>query len=287
MMQILGYTADELAGVPYLDLVHPDDRVIIHRAKEKRLTNGETASVYSIRVTNKTGRQIWAQISSVPIFWDERPATLNFLRDITFQRIAEDELMQTVEKLRKATGATVQAMAQTVEVRDPYTAGHQKRVSKIARAIATEMTLSSGMVEGVGMAGNIHDLGKISVPAEILSKPGILTDIQFALIKTHPKTGYEILKGIEFPWDIARIVLQHHERIDGSGYPQGLCGDDILLEARILAVADVVEAMSSHRPYRPALGIEKALDEVSSKKGKLYDPQVVEAFEKILMAGKL
>jgi PAS domain S-box-containing protein len=287
MMQILGYTADELAGVPYLDLVHPDDRVIIHRAKEKRLTNGETASVYSIRVTNKTGRQIWAQISSVPIFWDERPATLNFLRDITFQRIAEDELMQTVEKLRKATGATVQAMAQTVEVRDPYTAGHQKRVSNIARAIATEMTLSSGMVEGVGMAGNIHDLGKISVPAEILSKPGILTDIQFALIKTHPKTGYEILKGIEFPWDIARIVLQHHERIDGSGYPQGLCGDDILLEARILAVADVVEAMSSHRPYRPALGIEKALDEVSSKKGKLYDPQVVEAFEKILMAGKL
>jgi len=195
--------------------------------------------------------------------------------------------MQTVEKLRKATGATVQAMAQTVEVRDPYTAGHQKRVSNIARAIATEMTLSSGMVEGVGMAGNIHDLGKISVPAEILSKPGILTDIQFALIKTHPKTGYEILKGIEFPWDIARIVLQHHERIDGSGYPQGLCGDDILLEARILAVADVVEAMSSHRPYRPALGIEKALDEVSSKKGKLYDPQVVEAFEKILMAGKL
>ena len=287
MMQILGYTADELAGIPYLDLVHPDDRVIIHRAKEKRLTNGETASVYSVRVTNKTGRQIWAQISSVPIFWDERPATLNFVRDITHQRTAEDELRQTVEKLRKATGATIQAMAQTVEVRDPYTAGHQKRVSNIARAIATEMSLSSSMVEGIRMAGNIHDIGKISVPAEILSKPGALTDIQFALIKAHPETGYEILKGIEFPWDIARIVLQHHERIDGSGYPQGLCGDDILLEARILAVADVVEAMSSHRPYRPALGIEKALEEISLNKGKLYDPQVAGAFEKALEKGKL
>lgn len=287
MIQILGYTADELAQIQYLDLVHPDDRAIIHEAKGKRATNGETASVYSIRVTNKTGRQIWAQISSVPIFWDERPATLNFVRDITHQRIAEDELRQTVEKLRKVTGATVQAMAQTVEVRDPYTAGHQKRVSSLARAIATEMKLPPAMVEGIGMSGNIHDIGKISVPAEILSKPGALTDIQFALIKAHPKTGYDILKGIEFPWDIARIVLQHHERVDGSGYPQGLRGDDILLEAKILAVADVVEAMTSHRPYRPALGIEKALEEISSEKGKLYELSVAEAFEKALNKGNL
>jgi PAS domain S-box-containing protein/putative nucleotidyltransferase with HDIG domain len=287
VMQILGYTADELAGIHYLDLVHPVDRVIVHQAKEKRATSSETASVFSIRVVSRTGREIWAQISSVPIFWDERPATLNFVRDITDQRIREDELRQTVEKLRKVTGATVQAMAQTVEVRDPYTAGHQKRVSNIARAIATQMALSSDMVEGIRMAGNIHDIGKISVPAEILSKPGTLTDIQFALIKAHPKTGYEILKGIEFPYDIARIVLQHHERIDGSGYPQGLCDDDILLEARVLAVADVVEAMSSHRPYRPALGLEKALEEISLKKGKLYDPRVVEAFEKALKKGDL
>jgi len=209
------------------------------------------------------------------------------VRDITCQKIAEDELRQTVEKLRKVTGATVQAMAQTVEVRDPYTAGHQRRVSSLARAIASEMALPSGMIEGIGMAGNIHDIGKISVPAEILSKPGTLTEIQFALIKAHPKTGYEILKGIDFPWDIARIVLQHHERIDGSGYPQGLCEDDILLEARILAVADVIEAMTSHRPYRPALGIEKALEEVSSKRGKLYDLRVAEAFENALKKGNL
>jgi len=287
MMQMLEYTADELAAIQYMDLVHPEDRTIIRQAKEKRASNGETASVYSIRIINKAGRQIWAQISSVPIFWEESLATLNFVRDITYQRMAEDELRQTVEKLRKVTGAAVQAMAQTVEVRDPYTAGHQKRVSRLARAIAKEMMLPSLMIEGIGMAGNIHDIGKISVPAEILSKPGTLTDIQFALIKAHPKTGFEILKGIEFPWDIARIVLQHHERIDGSGYPQGLCGEDILLEARILAVADVVEAMTSHRPYRPALGIEKALEEVSSKKGKLYDLRVTEAFEKALKKGNL
>ena len=285
MIQILGYSADELAEIHYLELVHPDDRVIIDRVKGKKATDGEMASIYSIRVRSKTGKGIWAQISSVPIYWDERPATLNFVRDITYQRIAEDELRQTIEKLRKVAGATVHAMSQTVEVRDPYTAGHQKRVSNIARAIATEMMLSPEMVEGIRMAGNIHDIGKISVPAEILSKPGSLTDIQFALVKAHPKTGYEILKGIEFPWDIARIVLQHHERIDGSGYPQGLIGDDILLEAKILAVADVVEAMSSHRPYRPALGVGKALDELSSKKGKLYDPRVVDAFEKALKAG--
>jgi len=285
IIQILGYSADELAEIHYLELVHPDDRVIIDRVKGKKATDGEMASIYSIRVRSKTGKEIWAQISSVPIYWDERPATLNFVRDITYQRIAEDELRQTIEKLRKVAGATVHAMSQTVEVRDPYTAGHQKRVSNIARAIATEMMLSPEMVEGIRMAGNIHDIGKISVPAEILSKPGSLTEIQFALVKAHPKTGYEILKGIEFPWDIARIVLQHHERIDGSGYPQGLIGDDILLEAKILAVADVVEAMSSHRPYRPALGVGKALDELSSKKGKLYDPRVVDAFEKALKAG--
>jgi PAS domain S-box-containing protein len=287
MMQILGYSSDELAEIKYIDLVHPDDRIIIYQAKEKRASNDETASVYSVRVTNKMGTQIWAQISSVPIFWDERPATLNFVRDITYQKIAEDELRESVEKLRRVTGATVQAMAQTVEVRDPYTAGHQRRVSSVARAIATEMALPLGMIEGIGMAGNIHDIGKISVPAEILSKPGALTDIQFGLIKAHPKTGYEILKGIDFPWDIARIVLQHHERIDGSGYPQGLCDDDILLEARILAVADVVEAMSSHRPYRPALGTGKALKEILSKKGILYDPRVAEAFQKALKKGIL
>ena len=169
-----------------------------------------------------------------------------------------------------------------------FTRGYGKnRVSSLARGIATDMQLPPGMIEGIGMAGNIHDIWKISVPAEILSKPGTCTDIQFALIRAHFKTEDQILKGIEFPWDIARIVLQHHERIDGSGYSQALCGDDILLEARILAVANVVEDMNSHRPYRPALGIKKALEEISLKKGKLHDLSVAEAFEKALKKGNL
>jgi PAS domain S-box-containing protein/putative nucleotidyltransferase with HDIG domain len=273
---ILGYSADELAEMPYRDLIHPDDRPIL-RQRRKMSSRGESASrTYALRVMTRSGEQIWAQISSVPITWEERPAALNFVRDITLQKKAEEDLKKSLDKLRKVTGATIQAMAQTVEVRDPYTAGHQRRVSDLARAIATRMGLSPEQVDGIRMAGVVHDIGKISVPAEILSKPGILTDLEFSLIKTHPRVGYDILKEIEFPWDIAQIVLQHHERLDGTGYPHGLSSRNILLEAKILAVADVVEAMASHRPYRPALGIEKALQEISDKKGRLYDTGVVD-----------
>ena len=155
--------------------------------------------------------------------------------------------------------------------------GHQKRVAHLSRAIGDEIGLPRPQIEAVRMAGAIHDIGKVSVPAEILSKPGRLTDLELSLIKTHPTVGYEILKEIEFPWPIARIVLQHHERMNGSGYPEGLSGQAILIEARILGVADVVEAMASHRPYRPALSIEEALEEISHKKGMLYDAIVVDA----------
>jgi len=186
------------------------------------------------------------------------------------------ELRDSMQRLRKALEGSIHAMALTVETRDPYTAGHQQRVADLAFAIGKELRLSDDRVQGISMAGVIHDLGKISIPAEILSKPGKITKIEFDLIKTHPRVGYDILKSIEFPWPIAQIVLQHHERIDGSGYPSGLRGEEILLEARILGVADVVEAMASHRPYRPALGIDKALEEISEKKGTLYDPDVVD-----------
>jgi putative nucleotidyltransferase with HDIG domain len=165
----------------------------------------------------------------------------------------------------------------TVERRDPYTAGHQHRVANLAAAIANEIGLSEEQIDGVRMASVIHDLGKIHVPAEILSRPGRLTENEFSIIKTHPQTGYDILKTEEFPWPVAQIVLQHHERMDGSGYPSSLSGEEILLEARILAVADVVEAMASHRPYRPALGIDKALEEISKNKGVLYDAKVADA----------
>jgi len=199
-------------------------------------------------------------------------------RDSLEKMVAErtTELQESMEKLRQALEGSVRSIALTVEVRDPYTAGHQQRVATLAIAIGKEMGLSEDQVEGLRMASMIHDLGKVSVPAEILSRPGRLSEIEFDLIKEHSKTGYEILKNIEFPWPIDRIVLQHHERMDGSGYPAGLCSGDIILEAKILGVADVVEAMASHRPYRPALGVDKALEEISRNKGVLYDPIVVE-----------
>ncbi|MGW8221977.1 MAG: response regulator [Syntrophobacteria bacterium] len=203
-------------------------------------------------------------------------------QDIARRENAEAEVQSSLNKLRSAMGGVVQAMALTVERRDPYTAGHQRRVSDLARGVAAEMALTAHQIDGIRMAGLIHDLGKICVPAEILSKPGQLTEIEHTLIKDHPQVGYEILKEIEFPWPVAQIVLQHHERIDGSGYPVGLSGDDIIIEAKTLAVADVVEAMASHRPYRPTLGRDMALGEISQNRGVLYDPDVVDACMKLL-----
>jgi putative nucleotidyltransferase with HDIG domain len=212
----------------------------------------------------------------------EETAAFELSREKRDRENAEEELRITIEKLRKIAGATIEAMGRAVEVRDPYTAGHQKRVSDLAWEIANFLRLSADQMDGIKMAGHIHDIGKISLPQEILSKPGALTDIEFSLIKGHPEVGFNILKDVEFPWDIAQIVLQHHERLNGTGYPQGLSGERILLEAKILAVADVVEAMASHRPYRPALGLDKAVDEILSKKGLLYDPRVVEACLSVL-----
>ena len=192
------------------------------------------------------------------------------------RRRAEDQLQNTLERLERALEGTVQAWSLTGEMRDFYTAGHQRRVSSLAVAIAEELHLSWEKIEGLRVAGIIHDIGKIAMPAEILAKPARLTKTEFQLIKDHPRIGYEIVKKIEFPWPVAHIILQHHERMDGSGYPEGLLGDAILLEARILAVADVIEALSSHRPYRPALGIEKALEEIRRGRGIRYDMRVVD-----------
>lgn len=198
-------------------------------------------------------------------------------RDISARKQAEQALKESRDRLHQALQGTIQAMALTIEIRDPYTAGHQRRVSKLACAIAEELELPNEQIEGLRVAGDIHDIGKIYVPAEILSKPGQITAIEYGIIKTHPQVGYDILKTIKFPWPVAQIVLQHHERMDGSGYPLGLSGDQILKEARILIVADTVEAMSSHRPYRPAQGINKALEEILQQKGRQYEAEVVEA----------
>ena len=192
-------------------------------------------------------------------------------------KLAKEELRESFEKLQRTFDGTIHALASVVEMRDSYTAGHQQRVATLACAIAQEMGLSEETISGIYMAAIIHDIGKISVPVEILSKPSRLSEVEFNMIKAHSKIGYEILKGIEFARPIAQIVLQHHERMNGSGYPQGLKGNNILLEARIIGVADVVEAISSHRPYRPALGIDKALEEISKNRSVLYEPEIVDA----------
>ncbi|BCK87019.1 cyclic di-GMP phosphodiesterase response regulator RpfG [Sideroxyarcus emersonii] len=199
----------------------------------------------------------------------------NHLEDLVDERTAE--LKESERKLRTSLIDSITALAATVEMRDPYTAGHQRRVAELAIAIAKELHLAEEQIEGIQLAGVVHDVGKIQIPAEILSKPGRLTPLEFELIKQHAQSGYEILKSIDFPWPIARIVLQHHERLNGSGYPQGLKGEQILLEAKIIAVADVVESMTSHRPYRPGLGIDAALQEIALNKGKLYEPAAVDA----------
>ena len=191
-------------------------------------------------------------------------------------RIADENLHHS-EILRSSLEDSIKAIAGTVEMRDPYTAGHQRRVGELAAAIAQELGLPAHTIHGIELAASIHDLGKISVPAEILSKPSKLTDVEYMLLKNHAQAGYDILKDIKFPWPIATMVFQHHERLDGSGYPQGLKGDPILLESRIMAVADVVEAMASHRPYRAALGIELALKEIEQGRGTAYDAAVVDA----------
>jgi putative nucleotidyltransferase with HDIG domain len=196
-------------------------------------------------------------------------------------RVYRGELEQKVEErtaeLQEILEGTILALTMTVEYRDPYTSGHQQRVSDLASAIAKEMGFPEDKIMGIRMAGALHDIGKIAIPVEILSKPGRLSKTEFELIKIHSQVGYDILNSIKFPWPIAQIVLQHHERMDGSGYPQGLSGEDILMEARIMGVADVVEAMASHRPYRPAVGIDKALEEISKNREALYDPEVVDA----------
>jgi len=190
---------------------------------------------------------------------------------------AEEGLRQTLTKLQKVLDQTVNALATVSEIRDPYTAGHQRRVSMLASEIAREFGLPKDIVEGIHVAGGLHDIGKIAVPAEILTKPTQLIEIEFELVKTHSAVGHEVLKDIDFPWPVAEAVYQHHERLDGSGYPRGLKGNAIIPEAKILAVADVVEAMASHRPYRPAHGIDTALNEIVHGRNKLYDPEVADA----------
>jgi PAS domain S-box-containing protein/putative nucleotidyltransferase with HDIG domain len=237
--------------------------------------------LYGVRHTIglPNGKQVFLSINGAPIF-DEQghiSEVVFTIDDITKYRQAEEKIQQSIKQLEKSMGDTIKAMSMVVETRDPYTAGHQDKVARLAAAIAKKMDLSEEMIRGIQVAGVIHDIGKMYIPAEILSKPGKLSSIEMQLIRTHPQSGYDIMKDVEFPWPVARIILEHHERMDGSGYPRGLKGEEILIETRTLAVADVVEAMASHRPYRAGLGIDTALEEIEKNRGILYDEAVVDA----------
>jgi PAS domain S-box-containing protein len=265
---IIGKTTEELFPKEQAEKMMKDDREVIVSGKPKKNIIQPYTTHDGIR---------WLTTDKIPYKDKEGKITgvIGLAKDITIQRKSEQKLQQSYQRLKKTMDASIETMSKILEAKDPYTAGHQQRVSQLATAIAKELNLSQDKIEGIKIASLIHDIGKIGLPTEILSKPTKLTNIEFSLIKGHSQIGYDILKSIEFSWPI------HHEKINGSGYPGGLKGDEILLEAKIICVADVVEAMSSHRPYRPALGIDKALEEISQNRGTLYDPEVVDTCLKL------
>jgi PAS domain S-box-containing protein len=278
VFDLLGYTAEEVLGKDPFDLMTPADALRIR--DQFTSIAGERKHFRLLENTNlhKNGREVFLETSGSPMF-DVNGVFKGYRgidRDISERKEAEKERLASARKLEQILLQTIEAIAATVEARDPYTAGHQRRVATLSSAIAREMGLSAEIIHSISLAASIHDLGKIRIPAEILSKPGALNPIEFQLVMGHPQTGYDIIKDIQFPLPIAQMVLQHHERLDGSGYPQGLKDGQILLEAKILAVADVVEAMLSHRPYRPGLGVDASLEEVSKHRGEYYDPVVVD-----------
>ncbi len=271
---IVGKTTEELFPREQAEKMRKDDKEVIISGKPKK----DIIQPY----TTPEGTR-WAITDKMPYKNKKGKVTgiISLSKDITVQKKSEQELKQAYQKLKKTMDAVIDTMSKIIEARDPYTSGHQHRVCQLAVSLARELGLPPDKVEGIRIASLIHDIGKISVPTEILSKTTTLSDIEFSLIKVHSQIGYDILKAIDFSYPVANILLQHHERLNGTGYPNNLKGDEILLEARILGVADVVEAMSSHRPYRPSLGIDAALEEISQNKDILYDPEVVDVCLKL------
>ena len=278
LCRIWGYSGEEMMGMNNRTYMDKETAKRMYQANSKVYSTNEPDRLFEGEISRKDGAKKVIQ-SSFTLLKDRDGKAIGFrgiVRDITELKQMDKERRDSLDQLRKSLTATIHAMSVTVESRDPYTAGHQRRVADLAYAIAVELNLEQNRIDGLRMAGTIHDLGKISIPSEILTKPTKLTNIECEIVKTHAQAGYDILKDIDFPWPIARIVLEHHERMDGSGYPNHLKGDEILLESKILTVADVVEAMASHRPYRPAVGIELALDEITKNRGILYDADIVD-----------
>jgi PAS domain S-box-containing protein/putative nucleotidyltransferase with HDIG domain len=278
---ILGHEPQELLGHTPFEFMHQREGRRVSKIVRRFADAHLPFALLENTCTHKDGHSVVLETSAVPIL-DSDGGFLGYRgidRDITERKKVEQELQHSLKRLEKTMESTIEAITTTIETRDPYTTGHQMRVTDLACTIAKVMELPPTQIEGIRVTGLLHDIGKIAIPTEILSKPGKLSEVEFSMIKTHAQTGYNILKKIEFAWPVARAVLQHHERWNGSGYPHGLRGENILLEARILAVADVMEAMASHRPYRPSVGLDKALDEISKNSGILYDPAVAKACE--------
>ncbi|MCX6001173.1 MAG: PAS domain S-box protein, partial [Chloroflexi bacterium] len=269
----LGYKPPLEEAINYF---HPEERQKLSDSIQRSLKSGEAWDM-EMRFITANGKHLWTRAICSPQVVDGKTMKLRgTFQDITDRKLAEEKLTKSYESLQKTLHDAINTMVKIVEMRDPYTAGHQNKVADLAVAIAREMKLDDTRVDQLRMSAVIHDVGKMYVPSDILAKPGKLANIELDLIKTHSQGGYDIVKSMDLPCSVANTVLQHHERLDGSGYPNQLKGEDTLLEAKILAVADVIEAMSSHRPYRPALGLDKALEEISKNKGKLYDPGVVD-----------
>lgn len=288
--EILGHTPEEIRqmGAEFRNLFCPDDFPQVLDGHIQRFATAKDGEIleteYKMKHANGEWRWLYSRDTVFARTADGLPQLiLGTAEDITERKRAEEELRQSSEKLRKAMEGTIQTIALMMEMRDPYTAGHERRVARLSCAIARKMGLSEEQIEGIHVSGFLHDIGKIVIPAEILTKPGRINEYELSFIKIHPQAGYDILKGLEFPWPVARAVLQHHERLDGSGYPAGLSGEELIPEAKILGVADPAEAMASHRPYRPALGLDKALEEISQGRAVLYDPEVVDACLKLFL----
>jgi PAS domain S-box-containing protein/putative nucleotidyltransferase with HDIG domain len=275
--EIFGYKDGEAMGRRVAEFVVAADLPRIEMKLRQLLANETSDLKDEFRGRRKDGAEIVIGAHGKGTNISGKQAVIGVIQDITEKQRAEETIREYIMRLEKAITSTVDAVSLMVELRDPYTAGHEHRVGEIAAAIADEMGLDINVQRGLRIAGALHDVGKVAVPAEILSKPSRLTAIEYELVKNHAQQGYEVLRGIDFPWPIAEVARQHHERMDGSGYPRGLIGDAILIEARITAVADVVESMAAHRPYRPGLGLGKALEEIERGKGTLYDPEVAAA----------
>ncbi|MDO8272787.1 MAG: GAF domain-containing protein [Gammaproteobacteria bacterium] len=276
-----GYSVASLYSgrIAFAQMVHPDDLAQVMEEVQRFTTEGRSEFRQIYRILTAAQEERWVEdltniergADGVPLFYQ------GIVTDITDTRRAQEVSQTYLKRLQEAVFATTAAVSQMVELRDPYTAGHERRVGELAAAIAAEMGLDEDLQRGLRVAGAVHDVGKIMVPSEILSKPGSLSSVEYEFIKQHAEQGYQILKDIAFPWPVAEVARQHHERLDGSGYPRGLKGNDIIIEARITAVADVVESMSSHRPYRPMRGIELALQEIERGAGVIYDAEAAAA----------